>query len=259
MASSVSQSSILNEGELEDNDKVPARPQLNLSGAAIFQEKSQGRDPAILLPNQRDDIPLLALDIGGTLIKMVYFSRHGDPLVDDKQKRSLKEGLEVSNGSNRSYPVKGGCLHFLKFDTRKINECLDFIDSKQLHRGGNYWRSFSEAASKNNAVIKATGGGAYMYANLFKERLGVNLDKEDEMDSLVAGANFLLKAIHHEAFTHMDGQKEFVQIDENDLFPYLLVNIGSGVSIIKVDGNGSFQRVDGTHAGGGTYCGQECF
>ncbi|RZC93895.1 hypothetical protein C5167_016591 [Papaver somniferum] len=186
----------------------------------------------------------------GTLIKMVYFSRHGDPLVDDKQKRSLKEGLEVSNGSNRSYPVKGGCLHFLKFDTRKINECLDFIDSKQLHRGGNYWRSFSEAASKNNAVIKATGGGAYMYANLFKERLGVNLDKEDEMDSLVAGANFLLKAIHHEAFTHMDGQKEFVQIDENDLFPYLLVNIGSGVSIIKVDGNGSFQRVDGTHAGG---------
>lgn len=113
--------------------------------------------------------------------------------MDDKQKRSLKEGLEVSNGSNRSYPVKGGCLHFLKFDTRKINECLDFIDSNQLHGGGNYWRSFSEDASKNNAVIKATGGGAYMYTNLFKERLGVNLDKEDEMDSLVAGANFLLK------------------------------------------------------------------
>lgn len=73
MASSVPQSSILNEGELEDNDKVPARPQLNLSGAAIFQDNSQGRDPAILLPNQHDDIPLLALDIGGTLIKMVYF------------------------------------------------------------------------------------------------------------------------------------------------------------------------------------------
>lgn len=32
----------------------------------------------------------------------------------------------------------------------------------------------------------------------------------------------------------MEGQKEFVQIDQNDLFPYLLVNIGSGVSIIKV-------------------------
>lgn len=42
------------------------------------------------------------------------------------------------------------------------------------------------------------------------------------------------QAIRHEAFTHMEGQKEFVQIDHNDLFPYLLVNIGSGVSMIKV-------------------------
>jgi len=42
-------------------------------------------------------------------------------------------------------------------------------------------------------VAKATGGGAYKYADLFKERLGVSLDKEDEMDCLVAGANFLLK------------------------------------------------------------------
>lgn len=32
----------------------------------------------------------------------------------------------------------------------------------------------------------------------------------------------------------MEGQKEFVQIEQNDLFPYLLVNIGSGVSMIKV-------------------------
>jgi bifunctional damage-control phosphatase, subfamily II, fusion protein len=34
----------------------------------------------------------------------------------------------------------------------------------------------------------------------------------------------------------MDGQKEYVQIDQNDLFPFLLVNVGSGVSIIKVIG-----------------------
>jgi hypothetical protein len=40
---------------------------------------------------------------------------------------------------------------------------------------------------------KATGGGAYKYADLFKERLGVSLEKEDEMDCLVSGANFLLK------------------------------------------------------------------
>jgi len=75
------------------------------------------------------------------------------------------------------------------------------------------------------------------------------------MDCLVAGANFLLKAIRGEAFTHMEGQKEFVHIDKNDLFPYLLVNIGSGVSMIKVDGDGKFERVSGTNVGGGTYLG----
>jgi pantothenate kinase len=39
------------------------------------------------------------------------------------------------------------------------------------------------------------------------------------------------------------------------LFPYLLVNIGSGVSMIKVDGPGRFERVSGTNLGGGTFWG----
>jgi type II pantothenate kinase len=38
-------------------------------------------------------------------------------------------------------------------------------------------------------------------------------------------------------------------------FPCLLVNIGSGVSIVKVDEDGSFERVSGTSLGGGTLWG----
>ncbi|XP_042499855.1 pantothenate kinase 2-like [Macadamia integrifolia] len=235
--------------------RLTSRPQLDLSGAAI-QGNFEEKDPTILLPNQSDDISHLALDIGGSLIKLVHFSRHEDRLVDDKRKRSLKERLGVSNGNRRGYPILGGRLHFVKFETSKISECLDFIASKQLHTGGLDSRSWNSMIPANdNAIIKATGGGAYKFSDLFKERLGVSLDKEDEMDCLVNGANFLLKAIRHEAFTHMEGQKEFVQIDHNDLFPYLLVNIGSGVSMIKVDGEGKFQRVSGTNVGGGTYWG----
>ncbi|KAL9243146.1 hypothetical protein vseg_017070 [Gypsophila vaccaria] len=222
-----------------------SRPQLDVSGAAI-QGNFEERDPTILLPNQSDDISHLALDIGGSLIKLIYFSRHEDKPVEDKRKRSLKQIFGITNGNRRSYPILGGRLHFVKFETPKINECLDFIKSKQLHLG---------SPSDENVVVKATGGGAFKFADLFKERLGVSLDKEDEMNCLVAGANFLLKAIRHEAFTHMEGHKQFVQIDQNDLFPYLLVNIGSGVSIIKVDGEGKFQRVSGTNVGGGTYWG----
>ncbi|KAE8663935.1 Pantothenate kinase 2 [Hibiscus syriacus] len=232
-----------------------SRPQLDLSKAKI-QGNSEERDPTILLPNQSDDISHLALDIGGSLIKLLYFSRHEDQSVEDKRKKTAKERLGITNGNRRSYPVLGGRLHFVKFETSKLNECLDFISSKQLHCGrmdSHHWNS--EAPANENAVIKATGGGAYKFSDLFKERLGVSIEKEDEMDCLVSGANFLLKAIRHEAFTHMEGQKEFVQIDHNDLFPYLLVNIGSGVSIIKVDGDGKFQRVSGTNVGGGTYWG----
>ncbi|RWR93454.1 pantothenate kinase 2 [Cinnamomum micranthum f. kanehirae] len=250
-------------------------------------------DLTILLNNWSDNIPHVAIDFGVSLIKLVYFSRHADHSNNVQGKRSIKEGLGISSG-NRSYPILGGQLHFVKFKIKNLNECLDLVSSKQLHRRGidlNNWH-----LSDGNTIIKAAGGGAYKYAELFKERLGVSLDKEDGMDRLVAGANFLLKAICDEAFTHMEGQKEFVQIDINDLFPYLLVNIDSGVSMIKVcpqynfslftsctrgaiygssqwednkcmvhsrveparwmvDGDGSFQRVSWTHIGGGTHCG----
>ncbi|KAI3454489.1 hypothetical protein Pfo_011152 [Paulownia fortunei] len=232
-----------------------SRPQLDLSGAAI-QGNFEEKDPTILLPNQSDDISHLALDIGGSLIKLVYFSRHENQPVNDRRRKIIKARLGITNVNRRSYPILGGRLHFVKFETSKINECLDFIYSKQLHRGGmdsRHWQS--EGPNTENTIIKATGGGAYKFADLFNERLGISIEKEDEMNCLVAGANFLLKAIRHEAFTHMEGQKEFVQIDSNDLFPYLLVNIGSGVSIIKVDGDGMFQRVSGTNVGGGTYWG----
>lgn len=57
------------------------------------------------------------------------------------------------NGGRRSYPILGGRLHFVKFETGKLNECLDFISSKQLHRGGmqmlvlivNNWNSVSSS------------------------------------------------------------------------------------------------------------------
>ncbi|XP_061366808.1 pantothenate kinase 2 [Gastrolobium bilobum] len=230
-----------------------SRPQLDLSKAEI-QGNVEEKYPTILLPNQSDDISHLALDIGGSLIKLVYFSRHEDQSTNDKRMRNAKDQLGFTNGNRRSHPILGGRLHFVKFETSKINDCLDFIYSKQLHCGG--WESdYSDAVADQNAIIKATGGGAYKFADLFKERLGLSLEKEDEMDCLVAGANFLLKAIRHEAFTHMVGQKQFVQIDPNNLFPYLLVNIGSGVSMIKVDGDGKFERVSGTNVGGGTYWG----
>ncbi|MED6143682.1 hypothetical protein PIB30_007980 [Stylosanthes scabra] len=193
----------------------------------------------------------LALDIGGSLAKLVYFTKNDEHVVDSEKKNPPKKALGISN-SNRNSPVLNGRLNFKKFETSKINDCLEFIKSMKLHLGG---CQQPENPGSQTITIKATGGGAYKYADLFKEKLGVSLDKEDEMDCLVAGANFLLETIHQEAFTYMGDQKQFVCIDKNDLYPYLLVNIGSGVGMIKVEGDGKFERVSGTSIGGGTFWG----
>lgn len=42
---------------------------------------------------------------------------------------------------------------------------------------------------------------------------------------------------------------------DSDLYPYLLVNIGSGVSLLKVEGDGQYERVSGSSLGGGTFWG----
>ncbi|KAH7511061.1 hypothetical protein FEM48_ZijujUnG0051400 [Ziziphus jujuba var. spinosa] len=203
-------------------------------------------------PNgSKDHVSHLALDIGGTLIKLVYFSRNCECSVEDKEDKSSNDSLLVSN-DHKKFQLLKGSFHFAKFETSKINDCLEFIQCNQLHFSG---CKHHGDPTNDKCIIKATGGGAHKYGDLFKEKLGICLDKEDEMDCLVAGANFLLKAVHEEAFTYINGQKEFLQIDHDDLYPYLLVNIGSGVSMIKVDGYSKFERVSGTNVGGGTFWG----
>lgn len=62
------------------------------------------------------------------------------------------------------------------------------------------------------------------------------VDKEDEIGCLIKGCNFLLKNISCEAFEferHANPEYKFQKAEPN-IFPYLLVNIGSGVSILKV-------------------------
>ncbi len=57
------------------------------------------------------------------------------------------------------------------------------------------------------------------------------------MACLIKGCNFLLKNIPDEAFLyqrHGNPEYKFQTVDHDAVYPYLLVNIGSGVSILKV-------------------------
>ena len=90
------------------------------------------------------EISHLAIDIGGTLVKLVYFSLQEIDLLGSSTLPTIKQ-LELA-----------GRLHFVKFESNKIDDCINFIENKGLHQPG--------------IVVHATGGGAYKFAELFEKR-----------------------------------------------------------------------------------------
>ncbi|TVU12146.1 hypothetical protein EJB05_45775 [Eragrostis curvula] len=58
----------------------------------------------------------------------------------------------------------------------------------------------------------------------------------------------------HECLEHLDGTSEHEK-NGSDIFPYLFVNIGPGVSMVEVSSKGKFKRITGSHIGGGTILG----
>lgn len=101
----------------------------------------------------------------------------------------------------------------------------------------------------------ATGGGAYKYYDEMKKVLGVEVLREDEMECLIMGLDFFITEIPREVFTYTDPDPMHFEEPRADVYPYLLVNIGSGVSMVRVSGPKQFERVGGTSLGGGTLWG----
>nr|XP_012149725.1 PREDICTED: pantothenate kinase 4-like isoform X2 [Megachile rotundata] len=181
-----------------------------------------------------------AIDIGLSLTKIAYYSTVS-------YRKALYEDTGLGNSGERAYKVhEGNRLHFVKFETRYIENCLDFVKENLVN-----------VERFQGKSIKVTGGGAYKYTPLLQEKLGLTVDKEDEMTCLIKGCNFLLKNIPCEAFEferHGNPEYKFQKADPH-IFPYMLVNIGSGVSILKVESEKVFERVGGTATGGGTFWG----
>mmetsp|Transcript_3468 Transcript_3468/g.8203 ORF Transcript_3468/g.8203 Transcript_3468/m.8203 type:complete len:911 (+) Transcript_3468:246-2978(+) len=234
-------------------DESYSRPssQLDLTGAAVSipdldspkgDTEKEGAPPIVLPYQEPEYVQHIAIDAGGSLIKLVYMSK------ERSSARSEDDDSSQEDGTSSYSPGTGGRLHFVKFQTSNVEDCVKFICSKGLHR------TMHDGCAMR---VKATGGGSFRFAEIFKEKIGLILEREDEIECIVEGTNFLLKTLRYEAFTFSDGKQEFVAQAQSDdeLYPYLLVNIGSGVSIVKVEGDGKFERVSGTNLGGGTFWG----
>ncbi|CAL8383498.1 unnamed protein product [Boreogadus saida] len=213
------------------------------------EKSSHSLDKSITLPPDEifrnlENAKRFAIDIGGSLTKLAYYStvQHKVAKVrsfDHTAKEAASDELyEISVQEEIT-----ARLHFIKFENAYIETCLDFIKDHLVNT--------------DTKLIKATGGGAHKFKDLIEKKLGLKVDKEDEMTCLIRGCNFVLRNIPHEAFIytkHADSEFRF-QNTHPDIFPYLLVNIGSGVSIIKVESEDKFERIGGSSIGGGTFWG----
>ena len=82
----------------------------------------------------------------------------------------------------------GGRLNFLKFETYRIEQCLDFIIQLQSKQ-----QRLNEDGPQKLCVM-ATGGGAYKYYDRIKEVLEVQVFREDEMECLIIGLQVIMSS-----------------------------------------------------------------
>lgn len=201
-----------------------------------YIELSRESTKNITLPQHNSEIIHISVDIGGTLTKLVYFTK------------------SHSNGTD-----SGGKLHFRDFQTENFKtEVLKFmikLIKKSIHK-----KSYPPIT-----YIMATGGGSHKFYKLMqsyfqKNKLPMKIIAEDEMECLIKGLDWLITKIPNEIFTYDLKQNNTKiipggSLNNSSIYPYLLVNIGSGVSMIKVTGPGAFERIGGSSLGGGTLWG----
>eukprot|EP00443_Scrippsiella_acuminata_P113860 CAMPEP_0115679488 /NCGR_PEP_ID=MMETSP0272-20121206/56303_1 /TAXON_ID=71861 /ORGANISM="Scrippsiella trochoidea, Strain CCMP3099" /LENGTH=407 /DNA_ID=CAMNT_0003118711 /DNA_START=9 /DNA_END=1229 /DNA_ORIENTATION=- len=229
----------------------------------------------------------LGLDIGGTLAKLVFFESEARPSWCNGRLTEALSSLGAAAGPGRpswgeldeelSFADEqlGGRFHFVAFRSDHMERFVDLLEAHNLHVGVD--------------EILATGGGAYKYAPLFQERLGVELRPVDELGVVVQGIAWLVDRPIRDRFGFLDSspaasaegvqgassscssstasttdgspiealspRRKCLELGAAALFPFLLVNIGSGVSVVRVDGLDRFERVSGSAIGGGTFWG----
>lgn len=116
----------------------------------------------------------------------------------------------------------GAVIEFELFRASSIT----FDSIKQSLRLADQFRSYKRVA--------ITGGGAFKYAEQFKELLG-DFETRDEVECIVAGLKFI------------DSANEGGRVE----YPVILANVGTGVSFTRVESDGRFESIGGSSLGGG--------
>ena len=208
-------------------------------------------------------MPWFGMDIGGSLVKLVYFEPTDDCNLKTEEetvkkiRHYLKKKSVYGKSGKRDVHLQmdkcciNGCygtLHYIRFPTSEMSIFLEIAKK----------RGIANMAS----TVCATGGGAYKFEIDFRREVNLELHKFDELDSLINGIHYIEAYNPQECYYLSnpmdDGKRCKVPYDFSHPYPFLVVNIGSGVSIIAVHSPDTFKRVTGTSIGGGTFLGLCC-
>lgn len=212
--------------------------------------------------------PWFGLDIGGTLVKLVYFEPKDITAEEEKEEVESLKSIRKYLTSNVAYGSTGirdvhlelkdltlcgrkGNLHFIRFPTHDMPAFI------QMGRDKNF--------SSLHTAFCATGGGSYKFEQDFLTIGDLQLRKLDELDCLIKGilyidsVGFNGRSQCYYFENPADSEKcQKLPFDLKNPYPLLLVNIGSGVSILAVYSKDNYKRVTGTSLGGGTFFGLCC-
>lgn len=213
----------------------------------------------------------MSVDIGGSMVKIVLWERAGVPSLpswakfDHRPERlplkppAFVQAAVPAGSRALSYTVKApstftGALRFIRFPEQFLPDFFAFVKENGLADA-----FLGAPGSPTRASVPATGEAAAGYAERARSELGVGLTPLDELRCCVKGLTFLLNNTETEIFTLEDGKPSFYSSSrwgkETGIFPYMLVTIGSGASVLKVTSSDSFERVSGTALGGASFWG----
>eukprot|EP01062_Namystynia_karyoxenos_P065298 TRINITY_DN5876_c1_g1_i1.p1 TRINITY_DN5876_c1_g1~~TRINITY_DN5876_c1_g1_i1.p1 ORF type:complete len:925 (+),score=280.65 TRINITY_DN5876_c1_g1_i1:67-2775(+) len=254
------------EQELERCEASVRRAQQEAADARLAMQQLQweveeaknalGQETAEYLRSLLNAHGKFGIDIGGTAAKIVYLqSTTGrDSFCDNPIFEKDHWGCTGQRHRELEFtcPHLGGRVHFVHFATHRVNPVLQQLRDERL-------RSDTDLPQPNRCVY-ATGGGAFKFEKLSRSAVGITYAKVGEFESLVEGFRFIMQEWPESVYS-IDtsapapsgvGVHIPARVEPDDCF--LICNIGSGVSIIKVDGD-SAVRLGGTSIGGSSFLG----
>jgi type II pantothenate kinase len=198
----------------------------------------------------------LGIDIGGTLAKVVVVA--DADCISDTIRRFPCALLTQDKFSDSEIAIQPVDLCLEEVETVDMSFAMFSFTSRNIEPLIDFLRFLFHASNAVPAFINVTGGGALKFQKELRNAFpNTQFYKVEEMDAIAVGFSFLVRRANS-AFLFDSQSQERIPVPLEEVsapFPLLLVNIGSGVSMIHITGPGDFKRVQGSPIGGGTVVG----